>query len=261
MAKKVVLFLVDGMRPDALAMVNTPVMDSMMQKGMFTLTAQTVMPSVTLPSHMSLFFSSVPGRHGILTNTFTPMVRPIPSLFDVLHNNEYKTASFTNWEQLRDLSAPGSLTASFMLANLKLPFGQADVELTQFALSWLTTHECDFSFLYLGQTDEVGHKYGWLSDPYLLSIDWADRCMGMVMQALGSNVNYFVTADHGGHDQHHGSPMPEDMTIPFLAMGPDVPARGEMAGEVSIMDIAPTILNLFGCRKPDDWFGRDLLAE
>jgi len=143
MVKKVVLFLVDGMRPDALAQVNTPVMDRMMQQGMFTLAAQTVMPSVTLPSHMSLFFSSVPGRHGIVTNTFTPMVRPIPSLFDVLHNNDYKTASFTNWEQLRDLSAPGSLTVSFMLANLKLPIGEADVELTQFALSWLTTHDCE----------------------------------------------------------------------------------------------------------------------
>ena len=48
-------------------------------------TAQTVMPSVTLPCHMSLFHSVAPDRHGILTNTYTPQVRPINGICEQLH--------------------------------------------------------------------------------------------------------------------------------------------------------------------------------
>lgn len=258
MAKKVVLFLVDGMRADALAMTETLVMDRMMKMGAYSLTAQTVMPSVTLPCHMSLFFSVPPGRHGILTNTFTPMARPLPGLIDVLHQDDYSTASFYNWEQLRDLSSPGALTMSLMMANLHQPVGEADFELTHAALAWLTTHACDFSFIYLGQTDEVGHAKGWLSEAYLQSVHYADDCMGLVMEALGADVNYFVTADHGGHDQHHGTPMPEDMTIPVLACGPDVPALGDMGDIVNIIDIAPTILNIFGSKAHRQWEGKAL---
>lgn len=258
MTKKVVLILVDGIRPDALDMTDTPNMDRMMAAGAYSLSAKTVMPSVTLPCHVSLFFSVPPTRHGILTNTFTPMARPLPGLIDVLHQDEYRTASFYNWEQLRDLSSPGSLTVSMMMANLHQPVGDADIELTQAALTWLSTHEWDFTFLYLGQTDEVGHAKSWLSKEYLQSVHYADVCMGMLMETLGDSVNYFVTADHGGHDQHHGSMMAEDMTIPFLAYGPDVPAAGNLGDDVSIMDIAPTILHLFDSKAPRQWKGNVL---
>lgn len=47
-----------------------------MREGSYSLRARTVMPSVTLPCHMSLFHSVDPGRHGILTNTYVPQARP-----------------------------------------------------------------------------------------------------------------------------------------------------------------------------------------
>jgi predicted AlkP superfamily pyrophosphatase or phosphodiesterase len=258
MAKKVVLFLVDGMRPDALAMADTPVMDRMRARGCYSLEAQTVMPSVTLPCHFSLFFSLPPLRHGILTNTFTPMARPVPGLIDVLHKDDLIAASFTNWEQLRDLSSPGALAVSLMMSNLHQPVGDADLELTRAAIQWLTSHTWDFCFIYLGQTDEVGHASGWMGADYLASVAAADRCMGMVLDVLGADVNVFVTADHGGHDRMHGTPEAEDMTIPVLAAGPEVPALGALAGEVSIMDIAPTIAKLMGSKAPRQWSGSPL---
>ena len=258
MNKKAVLFLVDGMRADALAATQTPTMDKMMKNGSYTLSARTVMPSVTLPSHASLFFSVPTTRHGILTNTWHPMARPLPGLFDALHKKDLTCASFYNWEQLRDLSSPGALAASFMLSNLDQPVGEADFELTRFALDWLTTHDFDFAFIYLGQTDEVGHSQSWMSESYLESITAADICMRMVMEVLPPETNYFVTADHGGHDQHHGTPMKEDMTIPILAMGPDVPHGKELGGGCSIMDIAPTIARLFDVKIPRQWSGKAL---
>lgn len=259
MTPKVILFLVDGMRPDGITAAPTPTMDRILEGGVYTLNARTVMPSVTLPCHVSLFFSAPPERHNILTNTWTPMVRPIPGLFDVLHQHGLRTASFYNWEQLRDLSSPGALNFSLMMSNLLEPEGRGDLELADYAIRWLTTHPFDFAFIYLGQTDELAHRTGWMSDAYFESLHYADEAMGRVMAALPDDVTYVVTADHGGHDRHHGTDMDEDMTIPLLIRPSDSMPR-EMDGDgVSILDIAPTILALYGLPAPRDWEGRNLL--
>ncbi|MCI9552423.1 MAG: hypothetical protein HFE94_02675, partial [Acutalibacter sp.] len=79
---KVLLILVDGMRPDALGGVAQA--QAMLARSAASLCAQTVMPSVTLPCHMSLFHSVTPQRHGTTTNTYAPQVRPVRGLCEVL---------------------------------------------------------------------------------------------------------------------------------------------------------------------------------
>ena len=74
---RTLVILVDGMRPDAL--VNIPQAQKIMERSTHTLNARTVMPSVTLPCHMSLFHSVDPARHGTTTNTYAPQVRPSKS--------------------------------------------------------------------------------------------------------------------------------------------------------------------------------------
>ncbi|MBN2499330.1 MAG: alkaline phosphatase family protein [Anaerolineales bacterium] len=254
--KKVVLFLVDGMRPDGIMQTDTPAMDAFMQTGAYTFEARTIMPSVTLPCHTSLFYSVPAGRHGITTNVWMPPVRPIPGLFDVLHQAGCTTASFYNWEQLRDLSAPGSLDANFYLQNLHADLGVGDLELVDFALMWFDTHDFNFAFVYMGQTDEVGHRAGWMSQPYLDSIMFADQCLAKLVDNLPDDVHYFVAADHGGHDQTHGTDADEDMLIPLLIKAPDMRAGKELPANISIMDIAPTILDIFGIQPPSQWVGK-----
>ena len=104
---RVVLILVDGMRPDALE--GNENVSRIMSESSWTLNARTVFPSVTLPCHMSMFHSVPPERHGVLTNTFTPMVRPVDGLFDVVHNSGKEAAIFYSWEQLRDVYRPGHI--------------------------------------------------------------------------------------------------------------------------------------------------------
>ena len=82
--KKVVLILVDGMRPESLALCGNPFVKEMEAHSTYTLKGTTVMPSVTLPCHMSLFHSVAPQRHGILTNTYVPQVRPIRGICEVM---------------------------------------------------------------------------------------------------------------------------------------------------------------------------------
>ena len=65
MSEKVILILVDGMRPDGLLACGHPFVTTLLSQSAYALDAQTVMPSVTLPCHMSLVHSVDPQRHGI----------------------------------------------------------------------------------------------------------------------------------------------------------------------------------------------------
>lgn len=257
---KVVLFMVDGMRPDGLMQAETSTMDLMRARGASTMEARTTFPSMTLPCHTSLFLGVPPERHGILTNTWMPQARPVLGLVDVLNRAEKQVAFFYNWENLRDLSRPGSLTASVMLRNLERPIPDCDSELIDVTLRWLLSHDCDFAFIYLGKTDVVGHDYGWMSQPYLNAIHHADRCINRITDALPPETTYLVMADHGGHAQTHGTMMDEDMLIPLLFQGPKIPKGKRLSHGASIVDVAPTILSIFGLTKPKEWVGNVLFA-
>ena len=79
----VVFVMIDGMRPDAIDAAKCVNLQAFMRRGSSTMRAQSVMPSVTLPCHTSIFHSVPPGRHGITTNYFVPMARPVPGLVEV----------------------------------------------------------------------------------------------------------------------------------------------------------------------------------
>ena len=70
--EKVVLFLVDGLRPDGLGQAEIPHMNRLIDEGAHTLSAHTVIPSLALPFLTSLFLIVEPNVHGINTNTWQP---------------------------------------------------------------------------------------------------------------------------------------------------------------------------------------------
>lgn len=259
---KTLLILVDGMRPDAL--VKVPKAREFMKKASYTLSGTTVMPSVTLPCHMSLFHSVDPDRHGTTTNTYMPQVRPIKGLFDVLASDRKKCAFFYNWEQLRDISRPGSLDYSFFCRGRITPkvdevsFEEANNIVTDAAIAYLKEKSPDCAFLYMGYVDEAGHKHVWLSEEYMAAMENSWNNIFRVLDVLSEEYTVIVTADHGGHDRTHGTDDPEDMTIPVLILGKDFPAGKELQN-VSIKDIAPTIAELLGVEPEDEWEGKSLL--
>ena len=50
-----------------------------------------------------------------------------------------------------------------------------------------------------------------------------------------------VTSDHGGHETHHGTDLPEDMTIPWIAWGAGVRRGHALTNRVTLPDTAATI--------------------
>ena len=256
---RAIVFLVDGMRPDGLQAARTPFLDKVLERGAFTFKARSVMPTTTLPCHTSLFFSVPPEVHGIRGNTWQVLPTHIPGLFDVIHQNGLSAASFYNWEELRDLSRPGLLKASFFVKDIPEDNGQADRDVSSLAFSWLRDHEWSFAFVYFHHTDKMGHDCGWMSASYLEAIANADRCIQDICGSLPEDAMVIITSDHGGHENTHHSDLEEDMTIPLIMYGPGIPRGEEICDVVSILDIAPTVVRALGIEEPDSWLGKAIV--
>ena len=253
---KVLLISVDGMRPDALPKVKNA--QNIISKSARNMNAQTVVPSVTLPCHMSLFHSVDPGRHGTTTNTYMPQVRPVNGICELLLKNGKRSAFFFNWEELRDLSRPASLTHSCFISGGKLGYDKANPMTADACIDFLSKVDVDFTFLYFGYPDAAGHGYGWMSEQYFESLENSWYNIERVVESLGDDYTVIITADHGGHDRTHGTELPEDMTIPVIMYGKDVKA-GEAFEGANIKDIAPTVAKLLGVEPDAEWEGKSLI--
>ena len=253
---KVLLILVDGMRPDGLT--DIPYVEKLKKKVAYTLNAKTVLPSDTLPCHMSLFHSVDPQRHGTLTNTYTPPKTPMTGLFELLRSEGKRNAMFYSWEQLRDVARPGNLAHSYFI-NCGMHPGETYVPAcTDAAETYIAENQPDFAFLYLAMPDDIGHKKGWMSDEYLYSLKLCWDNIERILSRLPEDYAVIITADHGGHDKGHGTDDPQDTTIPMFFLGkPFTP--GEVLEDVNIKDIAPTVANLLEVEIPVSWEGKCLL--
>lgn len=254
----IILVMIDGMRPDAILQAACPHIENVMSTGAFTLTARSVLPSITLPCHTSIFHSVPPERHGIVTNDWQPMARPLPGLAEVAKKHDKRCAFFYNWENLRDLSRPGHLEYSFFAntAEVRPPLPEGDHIIAQAANHYIKTEHPDFSFVYLGTVDVFGHIHGWMSDEYLQQLERADEALGLLLDNLAKDVTVLVQSDHGGHGRTHGTDAPEDMTIPWMIKGPHIQQGYKIEKELSLLDTAPTIAHLLNMPASPQWEGR-----
>ncbi len=254
--KKVITILVDGMRPDAIDACKSEEAEWILKNSSYTLNAKTVFPSVTLPCHMSLFHSVDPIRHGVTTNVFTPQVRPILGLCEQLNSNGKTVAFYYTWGELKDLYRPESVTYSDFAAGHTIGFKTATDRILPEAIKCLQNEQPDFMFFYIGETDDEGHRVGWMSDGYLENISRAFKIIKQIIDSLPPDYITIVLADHGGHDRNHGSAENEDMTIPLIIHGLDKNVNFDNA---TILDVAPTVTKILEVPANGDWEGTSLV--
>ena len=256
--KKVLLILCDGMRPDSL--VDIKEVEEMKKVSSYTLSAKTVFPSVTLPCHVSLFHSVTPERHGTTTNVYAPQVRPINGLAEVLNSAGKNCAVFYTWEELKDITRPGSLAYSFYMKdydNYEI-ITKTNRKITDQALGYIKEDAPDFAFLYYHAPDVAGHKHGWMSKEYLDTVKEVWTFIAEVIAAVKEEYTVIVTADHGGHDRRHGQDVLEDMTIPLFILGEGFEG-GKIIESANIIDFAPTVVDIMGVKKDAEGEGKSLL--
>lgn len=257
-ASKALIITIDGLRPDALDHVDTPHMDSLMARGAWTMAAQSVMPTITLPTHTSMFFGSTPEGHGVEHNTWPDgYTSPMPSLFEVAAEAGLSTAAIYGWDNFKPMVPLESVD----WADFNPAYEKDTLLTTRNAVPMIKEHAPDLMFLYMAQTDTDGHGFGWMSEGYLNAVKVSDEAVGMAIGALEDcgcldETVIAVLADHGGHETKHGTDMPEDMLVPWFVAGPGIRNGYEIMGRVGLEDTAPTIASALGLPIPNGWTGK-----
>ncbi|MEW6240051.1 MAG: ectonucleotide pyrophosphatase/phosphodiesterase [Chloroflexota bacterium] len=251
--RRVVILSIDGLRPDAIELAPMPNLLNLMQTGAYSLTAQTIFPSATLPAHSSMLTGLCPSKHGVDWNDYISQngVAQGTDLFDLAHTAGMRTVMYVGKEKLQQVTDASSVD-TFVFIN------DRDLVITE---QLLANFPEDFGvlFLHFPTPDWMGHVYGWLSPEQLSVIFRADQAIGQLLDALEARglrgeTLLIVTSDHGGHGTTHGSSLPEDMTIPWIASGPGVRA-GQLTTQVHTMDTAATAAYALGLSIPAEWDG------
>jgi predicted AlkP superfamily pyrophosphatase or phosphodiesterase len=248
-----VLIMLDGLRPDAITPERTPHLTAFMQRGASTLKAQSVMPSITLPCHTSIFYSMPPQQHGITENIWQKPTPPAQGLVEHLHDHDKRTGFIYNWEPLRDLSPVGNLYFNFFI-NTGYDLDGDDI-IAETAIPYGQRQAFDFTFIYFATIDVAGHLHDWMSERYLAQVARVDALVGRVIHAMPETTTVIIQADHGGHEQMHGTNRPEDITIPWLIAGPNIAKGKTITAPVSLLDTAPTIAHVLGLPPAPTWQG------
>ena len=265
--KKVLLISIDGLRPDALQ--KSPYFSQLASMARYSMTAETIYPSVTLPAHTSMFHGVSPTLHGVTDNDFTPKSSLGSGLTEVLVNAGRSCAMFYDWKTLEKLTRIPSQVKMTYNSGSRKPAGMekyqesADLS-TAAAIEHITSSPTDFTFLYYGLTDEMGHTYAWMSDKYTWAIDYVLANVLRVLEVVGDEYVVIITADHGGGGEKpkdHGSSTAEDMTIPLLIIGEGYEAGTLFEGDLSILDVAPTVAELLGVCPKSYWEGDSLAVK
>jgi predicted AlkP superfamily pyrophosphatase or phosphodiesterase len=245
----VAVISIDGLRPDALTTANAPNILALAQRGSYTWSAQTVYPSTTLPSHVSMLSGVEPSAHGVTFDEYRETFQlTTPTVLSLARSAGKRTVMVVGKDKLRQLAAAGSAD-SYTCAT------RGDVDVVNEAIVLLGAG-FDLLFVHLPQTDQIGHASGWMSAEYAAQVHQTDEAVGRLVSQLPPGTTVVVTADHGGHAKTHGSRDTPDMTIPWIVAGPSVVSRGPLSRSVRTVDTAPTILGLLGLPAPSGCAGK-----
>ncbi len=252
-ARRVLILSIDGFRPDAMPLAPMPYLMSLLNESAYSLTAQTVYPSVTLVSHTSMLSGQCPAKHKVDWNDYIPEngYAQVTDLFDIAHQAGMQTAMYVGKEKLRQITEPQS-TDIFKFIN------DRDLVITE---DLIQNFPAGFRlmFVHFPTTDWMGHEYGWLSPEQLSVLYRADQAIEKLVTELNNRglreeALFIISADHGGHDTTHGSSLPEDMAIPWVASGAGIKPAA-LNSSITTVDTASTAAFALGLQIPPEWDG------
>lgn len=262
--RRVVLVVLDGLRPDAIERFDLVHLRRLMAHGASTRTATTVAPSITTAAMTSLLTGVSPMRHGITTDrVFIPSVAssivPIPEL---IGRAGYPASGFMS-------EVPTLVRGIANRVGRRLGFGTARFagktapEILLAARSTLRAQRRGLILFHWPDADRAGHAKGWMSNAYAEACHTLDGTLGMLhaLAQIGHDPStvLIACADHGGGGfvtNDHNSDHPFDRTIPVLLSGSSIVSQE--LDSVRLLDVPPTVLWALGIDRPAELEGRVL---
>lgn len=257
-ASHIIVISLDGTRPDALLLADTPNIQELAAKGAASWEASTVFPPVTLPAHTSMLTGLAPEDHGVDFNDMQPDCPPLEfsTFLTLAEEAGYKTALVTGKEKFCMYNQSPGLDYTFAR--------EGDRSVVDRALE-LLDEGYEVLFLHFPNPDFFGHSLGWMSETYITELSSTDRQIGRLIAKLAElNITeetlIIITSDHGGHGTGHGQNIPEDMLIPWVIAGPGVVAGTALGTTVNVADTAATVLWALDIPALENSAGKPVLA-
>lgn len=190
------------------------------------------------PNWGSMLTGEDSDTHKIISNDCVRSA--IPTIFDQVAEraSQLDAGMVANWSQLACYSQEGSLDFSQILSN--------DSEaIANTALDTIKEREPNMLFVYFGDVDEAGHRYGARSEEYRTTIENVDAAIGSIIDYLQQNQLYdstqiILSADHGhatNAEGHSDAQHPVPLIIKSNKITP-----GEITTSVANRVVAPSIL-------------------
>ena len=277
---RVVLVSVDGLRADALPRM--PHLRALADAGTWTDRMRTVLPSLTVPGHLSMLSGRDVTAFGIITN----------ELDETAATKFVFGGATTVFEWVRaaglhaDAVAGASLVGPELVTSAQSFFGVDTMVATDLDANAVTASALarlgdgtppELLFVHYPDADVAGHDHGWivpgvpaagggdsLGTEYLAAIGRVDAAIAALHAALAPEIAaghtaLIVTADHGGGRgegcselpayREHCSSETADITVPFVLVARDAPAL-QLTTLPTVQQVAPTIADLLGVTKP-----------
>jgi len=262
---RVIIIVLDGLRPDAIDAFELSNIRAMAQRGASTMSARTVSPSCTWPAMTSLLSGLPPETHGILKDSpHVPRpkttLEPLPSL---LSRAGYHTAVF-----MRALPALYRGTGRLIAKGLGFAearfAGTTAEEVVIAASKNLRGQERGLIVLHWADADQAGESHGWMTPEYGDACRRLDAAIGLLMKVSSCSTDprtlVIALADHGGGGvtvNDHCEEHPLNWTIPLILDGGSV--RSTRLEDARLLDVPATAAWALGVTPPAGYTGRVLI--
>ena len=259
--RRVILVLIDGLRPDAITPSVMPSLDAFARNNTLALRATTVRPSTTVAALASLATGVGPASHRLVEpglgflgklGALRPVARELAKggvSTDVVSGELARGA----WPVAQALAAAAGV-------RRVVPGGRAPHEAASAASQILLGGEEQAVFVYLPDCDRAGHAYGWMSPEYLKAAAAVDVAVAR-LTSWEEEALIVILADHGGggvRPEDHDEPHPINDQIPLIVGGLGATRRHQLTRPVCILDVPATLLWWFGRPIPPSYEGRPL---
>lgn len=263
-ADHVIIISVDGLRPDAIEKYDAKTIQRLMQEGRYSLTAQTISISKTLPSHTSMLTGVDADVHGITWNsdkTGEFGTVKVPTVFGLAHQAGFSTAAFFSKTKFHHIDVPHTIDHMSAPTGGVIPWNaRKTVDLMR---DYLDEQSPNLLMVHLADADFAGHNFGWMGWMYGMAVREVDLAVAHILETAderfgAGSYTVILTSDHGGHRKSHGTTDPVDMTIPWIVWGAGV-QHGDTLSGIRTMDTAATALWMLGVETPASFEGRPVV--
>jgi len=287
--RNALLITVDTLRADRLECygyrkVKTPAMNRLAEEGVMFQHAIAQVP-LTLPSHCSILTGRSPRSTGVRDQAGFSLRKEETTLAELFESSGYETAAFVGASVL---NSAGGLAQGFDVYSDLTGMARRTIEgeterrgdaVVQEALQWMLASGRKPLFVWIHLFDPhtpysppEPYKSQYVASPYDGEVAYVDSLLGNLVSALSEqkldqSTTVLFTSDHGEGLGEHGEQAhgyflyDATLRVPLILKDPSFPLRNRVVtDQVRSIDIAPTLIELFGLSKPDQMEGQSLVS-